>query len=191
MGARRIFFAVAASMLILSGAACAEDTEMPSGQQDEKRRFLYQWTDENGVVHITDDLGHVPEKFRGRAKRSELLPEKEGIAPVSEREADQYQPEIENGQRLKAEWRQRFKDARSRLEKVEARRSQLQKEKADLFAAWGSSALAPIANRQRAEEIDSELEEVQREIEEARRYLETTLPDEARRAGIPPGWLRE
>lgn len=191
MGSRQIFFAVAASVLLLSGAARAEDTERPPGRKEEERRFLYQWTDENGIVHITDDIGNVPEKFRGRAKRSEIFPEKEGITPVPAREAEQYQPDIGNEQRLKAEWHQRFKEARSRLENAEARRSQLQKEKADLFAAWGSPALAPVANRQRAEEIDSELDEIQKEIEDARRYLETTLPDEARRAGIPPGWIRE
>lgn len=190
MGCMKILIAVAASVLFLSGTAWAEDPNSPS-EQKEERRFLYQWTDEKGIVHITDNLGNVPEKFRERAKQSELIPEKEGIGAVPEREAEPYQPEIGNEQRLKAEWQQRFKDARSRLEKAEARRIQLEKEKADLFAAWGSYALAPIANRQRAEEIDAELEEVQKEIDEARRYIEITLPDEARKAGVPPGWLRE
>jgi hypothetical protein len=51
--------------------------------------------------------------------------------------------------------------------------------------------MAPIANRQRAEQIDKALPEVQKEIDRARREIDVVIPEEARKAGIPPGWLRE
>ncbi len=35
-----------------------------------------------------------------------------------------------------------------------------------------------------------EIEKYKQEIREAQEMLETVLPDEARKAGAPPGWLR-
>jgi hypothetical protein len=32
---------------------------------------------------------------------------------------------------------------------------------------------------------------MQKEIDEARNMLDVVIPEEARRAGVPPGWLRK
>lgn len=46
-------YAAVISFLVLSGAAYAD---------------LYQWTDKEGVIHITNDLQNVPEGLRGKVK---------------------------------------------------------------------------------------------------------------------------
>jgi hypothetical protein len=38
---------------------------------------IYHWTDEEGVLHITDDLGKVPEEYRSKAKVFETRPAEE------------------------------------------------------------------------------------------------------------------
>ena len=40
-------------------------------------------------------------------------------------------------------------------------------------------------------ELDGDLARARNEADKARNEVEVTIPDEARRAGIPPGWLRE
>jgi hypothetical protein len=35
------------------------------------------------------------------------------------------------------------------------------------------------------------MKEVRKEIDEIRRELDEAIPEEARKAGVPPGWLRE
>ncbi|OGW29409.1 MAG: hypothetical protein A2X56_04650 [Nitrospirae bacterium GWC2_57_13] len=158
----------------------------------EKKHFFYQWTDEKGVVHITDGLGKVPEKHRSKARQLETTkPGEEDAEPAAPSfYPPAPQPEVDE-EALKDEWRSRITEWRERLAEATERRDRLQKERDGLFAAWGSSALAPIAARQRAEEIDRDLERARKEIDEAQRMLTVVIPDEARRAGVPPGWLRE
>jgi hypothetical protein len=40
-------------------------------------------------------------------------------------------------------------------------------------------------------QIATELSSAQQEVDRARNMVNTVIPDEARRAGVPPGWLRE
>jgi hypothetical protein len=35
------------------------------------------------------------------------------------------------------------------------------------------------------------MKEVQKQIDEARNMVDVVIPEEARKAGVPPGWLRE
>lgn len=44
---------------------------------------LYEWTDKNGVTHITDDLGKVPEDLRPDVKIHETTPSVEDQAPAA------------------------------------------------------------------------------------------------------------
>ncbi len=48
----------------------AEPSPPPSGEKARARPSqLYRWTDPDGVVHWTDDLGTVPGKYRARVQR--------------------------------------------------------------------------------------------------------------------------
>ncbi len=164
----------------------------PSDEQ-QPATYLYQWVDDQGAVHITDDLGSVPEKYRSSATRM-----KDTSAP-QEPSAGQPQaapvpfPRNGNGEQQpdKAQWQQRMRNAKNQLADAEARYRSLQQQRADLFAAWGSPAEAPLANRQQADQIDQQMQEVQQEIEKARNMINNVIPEEARKAGVPPGWLRE
>ena len=43
----------------------------------------------------------------------------------------------------------------------------------------------------KAQKIEEEMQQVQREIDSARNEVENVIPEQARKAGVPPGWLRE
>ncbi len=55
----------------------------------------------------------------------------------------------------------------------------------------GGPAYGPIENKVKAEQVAQEMKEVQKQIDEARNMLDVVIPEDARKAGVPPGWLRE
>jgi hypothetical protein len=55
----------------------------------------------------------------------------------------------------------------------------------------GGPAYGPIENKVKAAQIEQQMKEVQKQIDEARNMLDVVIPDEARKAGVPPGVLRE
>ncbi|HLE39898.1 MAG TPA: DUF4124 domain-containing protein, partial [Nitrospirota bacterium] len=56
------------SLLIAAGLALAQ-TATQQEDQEKIQRYLYEWMDDNGVVHISDDLGDVPEQYRRQVRK--------------------------------------------------------------------------------------------------------------------------
>jgi len=171
------------------------------GDQDE-RRFLYQWIDERGSVHITDSLEKVPGQFREKASRVE-----QGAAPGVE--PQQMEPErpapeggsfgfsqddlsAQNEEDRKLEWQQRMYDARQRMADAEARiRSASEKLKVlQQKSGYGLYGYTPEAQAEVAR-LEEEIARAQTELDYARDQVENVIPEQARKAGVPPGWLRE
>ena len=55
----------------LAAAPAPPEAPAPAGQSPG-RRELYRWTDEQGVVTLTDRWDSIPEKYRHQAKRLSL-----------------------------------------------------------------------------------------------------------------------
>lgn len=88
-------------------------------------------------------------------------------------------------------WRNRMAEARQALERAERRAAELQTRVNRLwadFTARDDPAQRAAIEQDRAAALD-ELEETEAEADELARAI-TDLRDEARRAGVPPGWLR-
>jgi len=85
-------------------------------------------------------------------------------------------------------WKRRVEKARQRVEGLEARCKKIETQK----NRSGRDALiyARPGDRQQAVESREALENCREKLEKARHHLEVELPEEARRAGVPPGWLR-
>ncbi len=92
-----------------------------------------------------------------------------------------------------ARWRERARASRQRVEDAQARIPQLEAEAKKLendFYSWDDGqyrdgVIKPAWDRKR-----EELEAARRELAEAEKAL-ADLPEEARKAGALPGWLRE
>jgi hypothetical protein len=151
----------------------------------------YRWVDKNGNVGFADSLQQVPQQYRESARRLDSksggpstkplqivpsLPQSNADAPATDSE-DPY-----------ATWRARVREARSDLEQLKSQREATQKEY-DTLRGEGYGRLfsdpAPDARyRARLAELDQQISQKEQE-------LNTTLPDEARKAGIPPGVLTQ
>jgi hypothetical protein len=184
--------------LVLAIPHIAPAQTEPAEQRTVPERFVYEWTDKNGVVHVTDDPSQVPKSYRGKSlkkriePRGEVVqepPQSETVKPSSETTVPSDQ---EFEERLRRdEWQQRYLDWKDRLQRSEQRLQSLQQRRATLITPWGSPAVAPPAVREELVQVDQSLQDTQAEIDEARHMLEEVLPDEARKAGVPPGWTRE
>ena len=88
-------------------------------------------------------------------------------------------------------WRNRMAEARQALEQAERRAAELQTRVNRLwadFTARDDPAQRAAIEQERAAALD-ELEATEAEADELARAI-IDLRDEARRAGVPPGWLR-
>lgn len=162
---------------------------------DERKGYLYQWTDEKGVVHITDQLGEVPEQYRAKTRKMEETRKSEA-GPESKTQRDTgalFTPQSAEGtdEAQKAVWQNRIREWKTRLENAERHYRELDQQRTELLMSWGGPAYGPLENKIKAEQIERQMKETQKQIDEARNMLDVVIPEEARKAGVPPGWLRE
>jgi hypothetical protein len=161
----------------------------------EENGRLYTWTDKDGVTHVTDSLQNVPQQYRSKTQRVgdggpgvAVVPESQSPAPPA--------TSVQGGgsdATLKAQWQSRMLDAKRQLQYAEDKYGQLTKRKSDLQAQWGSggAALPPQEVLDEMNRLDADMSSAKAEIDRARDQINNVIPDEARKAGVPPGWLRE
>ena len=169
-----------------------------------KGQEIYQWVDEKGTIHFTDDLTLVPEKFRDQVHRKRL-PQEPSPSPstspsprpqeMERRPSSQPSPDQrdllgrdEQWWRAKVkEWEDKFQNAQKNYEKAYQALRAKEKELED-------STLKPKSVRRRMKAEIKELEEkakaAEKEVEEAKRMLEKVLPGQAEEDHADPKWLK-
>ncbi len=180
-----------ATIVLMSGSGIGHAVAQGNGS-------LYEWTDDRGVVNVTDDISKVPDKYRSRAKKLGTS----GSGQTGQGAVSPWSPSVpeaapgpagQSDEVRKAQWQRRMRDAKQRLADAEVRYQRLNQSKGDLTAQWGSAgaALPPQDVLDQMAKLDRDIANAKSDIDDARNMVEVTIPDEARKAGIPPGWLRE
>jgi hypothetical protein len=166
---------------------------------------VYRWTDAQGGVHYSSDLDDVPESQReaaranaggtgrGAVMRIPGRPATPPAAPAAQPPATPVgQPEPPApeggaaeviGGRNEAGWRgaaQQYRDAIERLEQ----------QAGECTAGTFRHSAGAGGRAEREETAADACGRIQRELQANRRWLES-LEEDAHRAGVPPGWLRE
>jgi len=182
---KRTGLLVAAAVFFVCAAAWGQDG---SGG-------LYTWTDKDGVVHVTDNLGNVPAEYRSKAQKIDQGTSTGNVEVQSQSPVPPAAPVQGGGNdaALKAQWQSRMVDAKRRLQYAQNKYEQMYRRKSDLQAQWGSAgaALPPQSVLDEMNQLDVDMANAKAEIDKAKDQINNVIPDEARRAGIPPGWLRE
>jgi len=167
-------------------------------QAADDLRYLYQWKDDQGVVNMADDLDKVPPKYRSRTTR--MLQPGAGKEELDREETrERSKPEhIDTGaardqeEQQKAEWHQRMMDARGRLAETEERLQRAELEFKAFQEKHGAGLYGYTPSDQvELDRLNEEVRSAQKDREEARNIIENGIPEEARKSGVPPGWLRE
>lgn len=185
-------------ILVLMGSAVTvfaqADRQAQTEDEEHQKSYLYQWTDDKGIVHITDGLGKVPKTYRDKALKL-TQPNKEDVDQGQQVQQKSVYPsgaESESANAvMKGVWQQRMRAAKQRLAGAEKRYQELDQRRNELLRSWGGPASGRQTERIEAEEIEQDMKDAQKEIDEARQDVDVVIPEEARKAGIPPGWLRE
>jgi hypothetical protein len=132
-----------------------------------------QWIDGDGVVRLTDNPAKIPrtDPLRVLAADGQALSSSEDLDLAGHN---------------RAWWKQRVQEWRNRKANAEGKladaRDRLRRER---FLD------ANVGTYLRQQEILAEISAYEEQIREAERMIEEELPEEARKAGAPPGWLRE
>jgi hypothetical protein len=153
----------------------------------------FTWVDKNGVVGYADSLQKVPPEYRESAKRVDRSPSSPGSTGKTFQRVPSSPPSssnapIINSDQTYASWRERVRAAQAELDQLRSARADAQKEyetfRGELFKR-GSAELNAESN------LQSRLTDLENQITQKEYELNTTIPDEARRAGVPPGVLSQ
>jgi len=92
----------------------------------------------------------------------------------------------------KAAWQKRMADARNELADALSRKFKLEQKRDKLKYEWAEPGSKRTNVQIDAElgQTNAELLQAQQDIDAATNLIEVVIPDEARKAEIPPGWLR-
>jgi hypothetical protein len=84
---------------------------------------MYHWTDEEGVLHVTDDLKKVPKELRGKVKTIETEPAPGGPAVEPQRPAEERISEGQEelfGDHPLSWWMEKFGRMKEEIEELES-----------------------------------------------------------------------
>lgn len=158
--------------------------------KEQQRRKKLKTT---GKTYTNQDLGPgseaaPPAPAPGAASASQVAGPGGAAAPAAQ---EQTQAPAEDPAKAEEQWRARIQGARAELQRnelfLEALQSRINALTTDFVNRDDPAQRAVIANdRQRAL---AEMERVKASIESLKKQI-ADIEEEARRAGVPPGWLR-
>jgi len=160
----------------------------------------FQWTDENGTAGFTDNVLTVPRQHRKDAvKRHVREPARSSrVPPPIEPSSSEKPVESENVDEDKPasereRWRERLQAAKAKIIELRAERSQLEKEgdksRRGRWFTFGPGA-SDVESQQDIPKIEQAMKDIDQQINRLEKEVKIVIPREARRAGVPPGWLR-
>lgn len=151
----------------------------------------YQWTGKDGVLHITDDLGKIPENERAGAEVFQVSPPEEAEEPAAATEEYREEPaqpaapadELYEGET--AEWWQEELEKKTTESKALETDYLNKKTFVDLFNSGRRfGQIYEPKDVARYKEYVDELPGLEKEVAAKKSELET-LRTQARRAGVP------
>jgi len=153
----------------------------------------FTWVDKNGVVGYADSLQKVPPEYRESAKRVDRSPSSPGstgktFQRVPSPPSTSSSPPMMDSDQTYAGWRERVRAARAELDQLRTQRADAQKEYENFRGELFKRGLAEPNTDSR---LQSRLTDLDNQITQKEYELNTTIPDDARRAGVPPGVLSQ
>lgn len=161
---------------------------------------IYQWVDEKGTVHFTDDLGKIPEIYQDQMKERKTPPEPTPAPSPSARPPQSEAPPQPSAEkkdilgrgedwwRDKAmEWKQKLikaqKDYAAAQTALKAKEKELQE-----------SIYKPDSFKRRLQAeirvLEEKANDQKNQVDEAKNMLDKVLPKQAEEHRADPSWVR-
>lgn len=155
---------------------------------------VYQWVDDQGITHFTDDPGTVPEDYRNGAQSRQMSGGQPGrsLEEATDEEDDGILVEDDLKEKDEKWWRNRAEKWRTRLQSAYD-----EYEKVRLHYNAMATEFNGSKDPDKRKQLKAELEKMQMEmkksmagIDEVRKMTEEVLPSQAKKAGKPLEWVR-
>ena len=175
----------------------------------------FQWTDEDGTAGFTDNVLAVPRQhrkgvvkrqvrksarsitIRPQVKASQKDIQKDSALPEAAPTAQPVEGEIVDGAESTSErqrWHERLQTAKGKIVELRVERGELEKDieesRRGRWFTFGPGA-SDFEKQKETPKIEQAMRDLDQEIRQLENEVRVVIPREARRAGIPPGWLRE
>jgi hypothetical protein len=157
----------------------------------QARAEFYRWVDRDGKEFFTNDLLKVPQEYRASATAVE--PDASRVS-VGSQPAGAGNPKTavsdhkDKYGRGEEYWRKRADKLRRELRTYQDEYDLLAKKEKD---DEGKPRKLTSKKKKSLTSREKKMAQLEKKITHTRRELESTLPEEARRADAYPGWLRE
>jgi chromosome segregation ATPase len=192
---KRLLINVGLILIFFVAVSFAEDSPLVKAAKREKARRAKVKSDKTFTNKDIED-------FKAKNKDTEAVVEGENQgeeqtgeqteAEPAEGETTQPQAEEDKGNDEKY-WKDRYTDVAEDLKQAEDKLQNLQEEMNGLriayYAEQDGVAGRPKINSEIEKQFD-EIEAAKKQVEDSKQALEN-LEEEARKAGVPPGWVRE
>jgi hypothetical protein len=154
-------------------------------------KYMYEWTDNEGVINFTDNPGNIPAKYLKRVKKRPSIDVKTGetaiAPPQAPAEGARGETGVLHGGHNEDWWRSEFGKPRDEKKLLE---DALPAKRDALEQARRTLAIYPYPpNRQAYYDLLAEIQRDEARIEELNKQLQS-LDNEASRAGVPFGWRK-
>jgi hypothetical protein len=161
---------------------------------------IYQWVDEKGTVHFTDNLSLIPEKYQDQVKERKTPKEPASSPPVTltrdrppqePQEATEKKDILGRGEdwwRDKAmEWNEKLTESQKNYAAAAAALKAKEKELED-------AKFKPKSFQRRLQDevkaLEEKMNEQKKQVDEAKNMLEKVLPKQAEEYRADPSWLK-
>ncbi len=154
---------------------------------------VFRWSDEKGLVHFTDDITQVPERFRPKAERVGGVEETqeakhEGESAPNKKE-DAYKDQLGRGEEY---WKGLMEESRKKLRQQEDKLVGLRAKYNTIIERHNESrSTAERANlRRERDQVKREIDECNAQIEQTRGMMDKRIPEEAELYKAKPEWIK-
>lgn len=175
---------VAGVVVSLAGPAFAQSLGAVAKQTEDKRKTAKS----TGKVYTNDNLKGAPAPSATAAQTATPGPPAADPSPSGASTDQKAKPEPAKDE---ATWRERIKTERDALAKAQAFTSALQSQINGLYAEFTACQAPTQCNdvSARRQTAMAELDRQKKEVEAHTKAI-ADIQDEARKAGVPPGWVR-
>jgi hypothetical protein len=177
---------------------------------------VYRWVDEKGTVHFTDDLGLVPEEYRGQAQRESPPkepppPQPAPTGPPSPQPAAPPPVGIPDGTGAENEaapasgqrdllgrgeewWRAKAREWNEKLLNAQKNHENAYSEWKSKEQELESSKFKPDSLKKKLKAeiriLEGKAKDLENQVEEAKNMVEKVLPKQAQEHRANPDWLK-
>jgi hypothetical protein len=178
-----------AALIVLTAGVAAAQSLAEVARQEEARRKTVAGT---GKVYTNEALQPAPPPSPGSVPAATQAPASPAapVAPGAD-SAKPSDPAADPALNPEAQWKKRIADARDTLSRAQAFAEALQT-RINVLSADFVNVDDPVKRGIVASDRDKALKELDRVKTEitAHQKMITQIQDEARKAGVPPGWVR-